>query len=236
MQGTSSARARGINLLRRPSLVRRPCGQGRLAWRPGTPELLEARIAPASNLLLAGGLEFLASANFNESAGDYSLAPGDSVSVGYAPIGTENFRPLVRFDLGADATKALFSVAATPTESFFTVQDVKMSVVAVHGEPVVPIPVWQTGPSDANPVKFVISQLLSTNGLSLNPADAVPITVAHSDFTLSTLYFNKPSGDTTSDCQVEMQGALDLSHVPVIGRGSRPRSPAPTTSWPTPPA
>ncbi len=194
----------------------------RHAWRPGRLERLEDRLAPAGVPVLVDGLEFLPSTNFQQSGADYLLGPGAKVDIGYTPLGTENFQPLVHFDLGANA--GFFSLDTTQSsDPFFNVYDVTLSIVAIKNDngPSVPIPIWKSNVPEGEFVKFDIPQLLSTNGLSLNPSQSTPIQVpvAHCDFTLGTLYLNNPDSKTTVNSQVLMQGVVDLSNVPIIGKG-----------------
>src|SRR4051812_31803979 len=113
----------------------------RHVWRPGWLERLEDRIAPATNLLLVNGIEFLGSSNFtqHETKTTYSLG-GGYVDIGYAPFPTETFLPLVRATL-EDAGK--ITVDIDPATASFSLTDAGLSIVVVSGSPSIPLPVWK---------------------------------------------------------------------------------------------
>jgi hypothetical protein len=90
-------RQRSPRRSRVPSVVRRP-RQG--PWRAEGFEVLESRVAPASNIVYAGGLEFLASAGFEQLGTQYSASGTSSIEIGYKPLGNEKFTPLIRADMG----------------------------------------------------------------------------------------------------------------------------------------
>lgn len=151
-----------ISRRQRSTPARKAPDRNRFAWKPRRPESLEDRLAPASNIITAGGLEFLASANFDDNGTKYTLSPGDSVSVGYEPEGQEVFQPLLQFQLDNELLdEGSFSLETNPSELSFTVSYVKLSAVAVEGSQSLPIPIWQSSGSGF-PATFGLAQLQST--------------------------------------------------------------------------
>ncbi len=207
-----------ISRRQRSTPARKAPDRNRFAWKPRRPESLEDRLAPASNIITAGGLEFLASANFDDNGTKYTLSPGDSVSVGYEPEGQEVFQPLLQFQLDNELLdEGSFSLETNPSELSFTVSYVKLSAVAVEGSQSLPIPIWQSSGSGF-PATFGLAQLQSAGGVALDSSNPVQVEVAHCEFTLSNLALNQPS-DPDSSGQVLLQGELNLSNVPIIGNG-----------------
>jgi len=101
-------------------------------------ELLEDRLAPAINILHAGGLQFVASAGFTENNGIYEVESG-TVRIGYKPFAAESFVALIEADIQGSATPAPFSLDISPSAPSFTLANTMLKLIASGPG----IPIWQ---------------------------------------------------------------------------------------------
>ena len=139
-------------------------------------------------------------------------APGSTVEIGYKPIGKGGFSPLVRVTLDGTFSKFTLDTENSTDPWFLIDQEFTLTCIAVTGSEVPAFPIAQNT-DEADSLKIDIPQLISTNGVSINPifSGSVAVSVAGVQFTLGSLYFNNPDTDTTANSQVEMQGTADLS-------------------------
>jgi hypothetical protein len=153
--------------------------------------------------VLLDGLEF--SATFARSGQSYTSQ--GTVLLGYAPTRSEPFNPLL-------STDGLVTVPINPTATSFTIgpaagtASASLGLDSLGADPTF----WTT----SSTTTFDAGALTST-GQALDPAGALPITVADVPFDATNVALAIPSGASTSQAEVLLQGNLDFSSLGLEG-------------------
>lgn len=182
-------------------------------------ERLEDRLAPAvgTHIVDVGNVRFVSNqGDFTVDGTTYEIDSG-SLSVGYVPIGSENFHALIEFTEVQTATHAI-KIDTNVTSPTLAVENDQwlLSIVAITTSQAVPIPVWNSPDSTTT---ISIPQLTGTGGVSFSPGSTTAFTAAGCDFNLTSLVFANSDNTSTSDSQVWLQGTLDFTKLPLIGNG-----------------
>ncbi|MBA4067657.1 MAG: hypothetical protein C0501_28925 [Isosphaera sp.] len=165
-------------------------------WRPRLGvEALEDRVVPATQQL--GALLFSAADFTYDPVEDTYTAVG-TVGVGLAPTAGEQFTQLVTFTTDLTTGSVVLAPGAA-TGPRFTVTNATLTSV-VQG---VPDPtLWAT----TGPFAFDAASLVG-GGVPLN-SGGTPFATSDGQFTLNDIRFADPTGGTTEDAQVKLQGTL----------------------------
>jgi hypothetical protein len=166
------------------------------AWRPRLGlEALEDRVVPATQQL--GALLFSA-ADFTYDPVDDTYTAVGTVGLGLAPTGGEEFAPLVTITTDL-TTGSVVLAPGSATGPRFTVTNAALTSV-VQGVP--DLPLWGT----TGPFAFDAASLAG-GGVPLN-SGGTPFATSDGQFTLNDIRFADPTGGTTEDAQVKLQGTL----------------------------
>ncbi len=182
-------------------------------------ECLEVRVVPTGPTpppIDFGGLRFLASDGFTQQNNGDQLAATGSISIGYTPAATEDFRPLLSDDLEHNRGQLILSTVSGRTQ--FIMFGGELNVVAVGGSQGTPLPILALK-APAKDLPIDISSLKSSSGFSIPSAalpSVVPFELGKAEFTLSTLYFDNPTPGDTTNAQVKLQGGLSFDDVPLL--------------------